>query len=448
VSPRINNSFDDRTNDCEHAEEDLDEITADSDPYQVGGVVQTCINCDEDLTVDDVAKDTARCKKNSWAEPTEFVCQEDECQKFRRSVSCYQAEENEDTDEKIFVCDGQRQTEDGLVRGEEPLLDFIFATKHELGEVSAKREPGEVGVPSRDERTDQEIHRDTRRGPVILLPRCREHGTPGCKPCKINEDLAQHYEKHPEERTHNGLPKAAPKCPWADAAGVPRQPPIEMEVTRILEQKRIAKLAKRPPKPSVEVRREKEQHWVKKVYDNHSLRRLHGYAVRQLADLLDSPRFNPKKAPVFTPGQVDFYRDYARGKTSKEVLEARVADGWYGRKGFERPDYLKKLEDDLVNRAWVVGLLDLTPVVIPGAENDEDPHAPDTDTEDKMMRRGGVGDLSIVSEKFKDAPGKTHLTDPMSTFERGWITKRVSGGGGSGGSSGRGPDYDEESGED
>jgi hypothetical protein len=264
-----------------------------------------------------------------------------------------------------------------------------------------------------------------------------------CKPCRITDELEQHYEEHPEERTHNGLPKAAPKSLGADTSGIPRQPPLEKEVENILEQKRIAKLAKRPPKASVEVRREKEQGWVRKAYDKHSLRRLHGYTQREIAELFDSPRFNPKNSPVFTPGQVAFYQDYALGKTSKEVLEVRVADGWYGRKGFERPDYLKKLEDDLVNRAWVVGLLELTPVVIPGAENDEDPHAPDTHIEDAMMRKGGTGGLSIISEKFKDTPGKTHLTDPMSTFERGFPTRRVSGGGGgSGGNSDRGPDYD------
>ena len=96
----------------------------------------------------------------------------------------------------------------------------------------------------------------------------------------------------------------------------------------------------------------------------------------------------------------------------------------------------------MVNRAWVVGLLDPTPAAIPGAENDDDTHAPDTAVEDKMMRGGGVGDLSIISEKFGNTPGKTNRVDPMSTFERGWPTKRVSGGGGYGGNSGRGADYD------
>jgi hypothetical protein len=150
-------------------EEDLDVIVDGSDPYEVGGVVQSCINCEEHLTIEDVAEDKKRCK-NSWEEPTEFVCQEAACKKFRTSVSGYQAEENADPDEKIFASDGKRQTEDGIVRGEEPLRDFIFATKHELGEVSAKREPGEVGVPSRDERTDQEIHRDVRSSAVVFLP--------------------------------------------------------------------------------------------------------------------------------------------------------------------------------------------------------------------------------------------------------------------------------------
>ncbi len=246
---------------------------------------------------------------------------------------------------------------------------------------------------------------------VILLPRCRKHGTPGCKPCQINEELAQHYKDRPEERTHNGLlPKVAPKAPWADEAGRPRQLPLEKEVEQILQQKRIAKLAKRPPKPSHEVRREKEQAWVKKTYDKYSLRRLHGYARRQLAALFESPRFNPKNARVFTLGQVAFYQDYALGKTGMEVFEARIANGFYGRAGFENPDYLKRLEDRLVNHAWYVGLLEITPVVVPGAENDDDPYAPDTATEDKVIGRG-ASNLAIIGGKYKTTSGarRDHL---------------------------------------
>lgn len=409
------------------------------------GVVQTCINCARDLTIHDMRIDKSRCKKNGWEEPTGFACQKSACKEFRASVSGYQAEENADPDENVFSRDGQRRLEDGTVRGEAPLQDVFMATKHELGEVSNKREPGEIAIPAREERTDQEIHRDVRNSSVILLPRCRKHGTPGCKPCKINDELETHYDAHPEERTSNGLPKAAPKEPWANMAGVPRQPSLEEEVATRLEQKSLAKLAKRPPKKSVEVRREKQQRWVRKAYDNYSLRRLHGYTQRQLAALFDMPRFNPRKTPVFTPGQAAFYRDYAQGKMSKKVLEERVRDGWYGRKGFERADYLKRVEDDLVNRAWFVGLLEMTPVRIPGAENDDDPHAPATDVEEKVIGRGG-STLSIISGKYKSSPGKTFNTYPVYSFDQGSITKRVSGGGsGDDSAAERGSDYGESS---
>jgi hypothetical protein len=422
-------------------EEEDDAIIAGSDLYEIDGEVQTCVNCDVRLTVEDVKQDLKRCKKNDWDEPDEgFVCQKADCNKYRTSVSGYAAEEKKEADERIIANDGKRQLENKTVRGEEPLRDVIFATKHELGEVSTKREPGEVGVPARDERTDQEIFCDTQqRRAVILLPRCRKHGTPGCKPCQINEELAQHYKDRPEERTHNGLlPKVAPKAPWADEAGRPRQLPLEKEVEQILQQKRIAKLAKRPPKPSHVVRREQEQAWVKRTYDKYSLRRLQGYTRRQLAALFESPSFNPKRARMFTPGEVDFYKDYALGKTSTEVLEARIADGWYGRAGFEHPDYLKRLEDRLVNHAWYVGLLEITPVMNP---NDEEDDGPDTSLEDKMIGRGG-SNLSIIGSKYKCTPGKTFKTDGMSSFEQGVITRRVSGGG-SGGNSDRVADYDE-----
>jgi len=426
-------------------EEEDDTIIAGSDLYEIAGEVQTCINCDVRLTVEDVKQDCKRCKKNDWDEPDEgFVCQKADCKKYRTFVSGYVADEKKEDDERIITHDGKRQLEDKTVRGETRRRDVIFATKHELGEVSTKREAGEVAVSAREERTDWEILSDTQqRRAVILLPRCRKHGTPGCKPCNINEELAQHDKDHPEERTHNRLPKVAPKSSWVDEAGRPRQLPLEKEVERILEQKRIATWAKRPPKPSHEVRREKEQGWVKRTYDKYSLRRLHGYTPRQLAALFESHRFNLKNGRrVFTPGQVAFYQDYALGKTTTEVLAERIADGFYGRAGFEHPDYLQRLEDQLVNHAWYIGQLEVTPVVIPGAENDDDPHAPTTDTEDKMMRRGGVGGLSIISEKFKNTSGKMFATYGLSSFEKGVITRRVSGGG-SGGDSSRVPDYEE-----
>lgn len=313
-------------------EEEDSAIVAGSDLYEINGEVQTCVNCDVHLTIEDVKQDLKRCKKNEWDEPKEgFVCQKADCKKYRTSVSGYEAEEKKEGDERIIANDGKRQLEDKTVRGEAPLRDVIFATKHEIGEVSTRREPGEVAVPAREERTDQEILDDTQqRRVVILLARCRQHGTPGCKPCKINEELVQHYEDRPEERRHNGLPKVAPESPLAGRTGVPQQLSLEKEVEKILEQKRIAKLAKHPPKPSHEVRRKKEQDWVERTYDKYSLRRLHGYTRRQLADLFKSPRFNFKNGQrVFTPGQLAFYQDYALGKTSIEVLKARIADGRY-----------------------------------------------------------------------------------------------------------------------
>src|ERR1700730_378482 len=76
------------------AEEDLDLIIASSDLYEVDGKVQTCVNCDVRLTVEDVKQDLKRCKKNDWDEPDEgFVCQKPDCKKFRTFVSGHQAEE-------------------------------------------------------------------------------------------------------------------------------------------------------------------------------------------------------------------------------------------------------------------------------------------------------------------------------------------------------------------
>lgn len=412
------------------ADDARDDIVAGSDLYEVGGVAEVCINCEVPLTVKDVEQDLKRCASNEWKEPDEFVCQKKECKKFRTSVSGYQVAEDEDPEEKPFVVDAKRRTEDGIVHEERPPLDVFLVTKHELGE---------EGIPKREARTDREIVADV-MARTDLPQRCNAHGTPGCKPCAVNDALRKYYAEHPEALTKN-----KPTLP-ASTKPVANLPSLEDEVKKLLEKKRIAKLAKHPPKPGPEIRRVKEQIWVKKTYDKYSLRRLHGYSPRQLVDLFDSSRFNSStrqgnsgSSRPFTLGQLDFYRDFARGKISREVLDQRVADGFYGRKGFETAEYLKRLEDDLVNRAWFVGLLDPKRSVV--HPNDDDDWWPD-DTEDNLIARGG-SDLYIVGGKWKDTPGKTFKQRRPDSFEMGWPTRRVSGG--SGGGAGRGDDYGERS---
>ena len=46
------------------AEEDLDTIIDCTELFEVGGVVQICVSCDEPLTTEDVKQDLKRCKKN------------------------------------------------------------------------------------------------------------------------------------------------------------------------------------------------------------------------------------------------------------------------------------------------------------------------------------------------------------------------------------------------
>ncbi len=419
------------------AEQDLDTIIAGSDFYEINGEVQACINCDVRLTVEDVTQDIKRCKENNWEEPKEFVCQKAACKKFRTSVSGYKAHEEKEEDEKIFANDGQRQNEDGIVSGECSRIgsdgsilvpsdadDLPPLAKIRLGLVGDSLSVKPRGFPPS---SSQPILRNAKKPVVHPIVDSRT----------ATGNLKEGYELHDrvqklERRIHH------PGADLGTDLTVSDQPSLEEEVAQILKQKRVTKLAKQPPKPSHEVRRENEQKWVKRTYDKYSLRRLHGYTQRQLAALFESPHFNLKKSPAFTPGQVAFYQDYALGKISKEVLEARIADGFYGRAGFEYPDYLKRLEDKLVNRAWYVGMLEPNQVISPGAENDDDPFESDTGAEDKMIGRGG-SNLSIIGGKHRAS--KTFApTYGLSSFEQGVITKRVSGG--FGGNS-AGPDYDE-----
>ena len=254
--------------------------------------------------------------------------------------------------------------------------------------------------------------------PTILLPgstfapirRCSKHGVDSCTICFAPSELVKAFEMQ-KAKLHELLERESVSQPSS----------LENSVAQILEKKRLAKLAAHPPKENRAYRQEQMEKWMKRGYDKYSLRRLCGYGVRQLADLFNTSRFNPKNS-VFTPGQVDYYRDYALGKITKEELETRVRDCFYGRKGFERPDYLKRLEDDLVNRAWKTGLLEMTPIVIPGAESDDDPFAPATDVEDGLIGRGG-SDLAILTGKAKYTGGKTGATYGLWSFDDRGCTK-------------------------
>lgn len=297
-------------------------------------------------------------------------------------------------------------------------MNFLI-TKHELSE---------EGVPKRKARSGLEIAADI-LARTDLPQRCQAHGTPGCKPCIDIAALQKYYAEHPEALTKNQPTKTATPPPKF----VVKRPSLEDEVKQLLEKKRLEKLAKHPPKPNHEIRREREQAWVKKTYDKHSLRYLHGYSPRQLVALFDSPSFNSDPAGTayygcnsrpsrpFTLGQLDFYRDYARGKLSRKILDQRVADGHYGRLGFEAVDYLKRLEDDLVNRAWFLGLLNPNKTVNPPIDNSV---WVSHETEIKVIGLGG-SNLTIIGSKWKDTPGKTFQRRGLNSFEIGWHTRRV-----------------------
>lgn len=306
-------------------------------------------------------------------------------------------------------------------------MNFLI-TKHELSE---------EGVPKRKARSGHEIAADILAG-TDLPQRCQAHGTPGCKPCIDIAALQKYYAEHPEALTKNQPTKTASPRAWGPPRFVVKLPSLEDEVKQLLEKKRLAKLAKHPPKPDHEIRRERQQAWVKKTYDKHSLRHLHGYSPRQLVALFDSPGFNSDPAGTahygrnsrpsrpFTLGQLDFYRDYARGKLSRKILDQRVADGHYGRLGFEPVDYLKRLEDDLVNRAWFLGLLNPNKTVNPPIDNSAESVSLSDETEIKVIGLGG-SNLTIIGSKWKDTPGKTFERKGLNSFEIGYHTRRVPG---------------------
>ena len=173
---------------------------------------------------------------------------------------------------------------------------------------------------------------------------------------------------------------------------------IRKEVTKIIADRPVKGRKKKSPEPK----------------ELPNLRRQHRYTQRQLADCFDEPGFNPKILktdlrllytddippgwtkktwrelhteitsgerhqndkpprtmeellnmlpmrwmPIFSVGQVQFYKDYASGNYTIEELQQRVAEGIYAKRGFEERDYIIRLENEIIRRAWQRLLLPL-----------------------------------------------------------------------------------------
>jgi hypothetical protein len=385
--------------------------------------------------------------------------------------------EFEDPDERA---NGKRQDEAGIVSEENVQQDYIFLTTRELGE---------DGAPKRNQRTDREIHLQLMENPTLIPPRCEIHGTPGCFSCTHILKSIQYYRDHPEKRTTEGLPTP----PKYSVTPIEKVLSLEEEVRQVQEKSRIAKAAKNPTQP-------KAKKWEPKKVEN--LRRIHGYSVRDLASCFDDAGFNAKVPrtdyrllssderipekhlhsnteirnmkwrelhqqvmageragrrhpqtlaellnmlplalfPLFTPGQIAFYKDYAGGNLRKEELEFRIANGFYGRAGFETQDYLLVLENRIVVRGWQRLLL--KPKTEVRVEDfDRLLHAGhDAETLAIASGAASIGG-SIISSKWKDTPGKTFSRNGLDSFEHSGQIKE---GDGPGDFSQEGsPDYDD-----
>jgi hypothetical protein len=368
--------------------------------------------------------------------------------------------EFEDPDE---TANGKRQDEAGAVTEEKVARDYVFLTTRELGE---------DGAPKRNQRTDREIHQQLMENPTLIPPRCEIHSTPGCFSCAHTLRLLQYYEDHPEKRTNEGLP-TPPKYSETSAqrvAPITKVLSLEEEVKQVLENSRIAKAAKNPTQA-------KPKKWEPKKIEN--LRRIHGYSARDLASCFDDPGFNDKVPrtdyrllssderipekhlhsnteirnmkwrelhqqvtngeragrrhpqtlaellnmlplalfPLFTPGQVAFYRDYAGGNFRKEELEFRIANGFYGRAGFETQDYLVVFENRIIVRAWQRLLL--KPKTEVRVEDFDRLLQAGHDAETLAIASGAASIGSVISAKWKDTPGKTFGLRGLDSFEHG-----------------------------
>ena len=455
-------------------------------------VILSCANCERDLTIKDVESDRAFCKLKGLPDPPidELLCRRRDCRALRKDQAA-QAKKEKDEDHFIdgkevqrieaddaIIFTGIRRDQDGIVRPEKSLVDLAL-TKYDLMD--------DEGKLRRPARPDQEILQSLLDKPSTE-PRCELHGTPGCVPCRSVQQSRESAAKHAcdpplAKRKSSPLIKSVP-------LDDPRRSPEIKSIT-----KEVAKIvADRPQK----VQKKKSLQPSKLL----NLRKKHGYTPRQLADCFDEPGFNSqmlmtdlrllytndipqgwahkswsqlhaeiqrgerhqndkpprtiqelvnmlpmRKMLIFPTGQVQFYKDYASGNYTIEELEQRRAEGVYARRGFEEPDYLIRLENEIIKRAWHRLLL---PIPNGGDHHEKDFEVLLDESYAAVVQgiNAGAENIggSIIGMKYKS----TGFRAGLNSFDiDGKITEQHEGDGGSSLDSASGSlhdDYGEESG--
>jgi hypothetical protein len=374
----------------------------------VNGITLICSHCERDLFIKDVEDDREFCRHKGLPAPLdeELLCRRKDCQQLRKDQAA-QAKKEKDEDHFVggkevrsieaddaVIFTGTRRDQDGHVHPEKPLVDLAL-TKYDLMD--------DEGKLRRPARPDQEILQSLLDKPPAE-PRCELHGTPGCGPCRLVQQSREYAAKHA-----NDLPSPSPSL---KPTPTPTQESVHNGIKGSREVQAIAKevtqiIAARPVKQG-----ERKKKSEPKELPN--LRKQHGYTPRQLTECFAEPGFNPKvfmtdtrllytsdiprgwtnktwnelhaeiqrgerhqndkpprtmeelwnmlptrKMHIFSPGQVQFYKDYASGNHTIEESQQRIAEGVYAKRGFEEPDYLIRLENEIIRRAWERLLLPL-----------------------------------------------------------------------------------------
>jgi hypothetical protein len=450
----------------------------------VNGFALACSNCERELSIKDVAADRAYCKANGLPDPSddELLCTtRAKCHRIRKS----QAEDVEkdegaplfdegreiksiEAPDTVNIYTTKRRDQDGRFHDEKPVVDVVL-TKYDLMD--------DEGKPRRPARSDQEILRDLLdKG---LEPRCKLHGTPGCGTCKSVQQSRDYAAAHANDPPPVQTPRPEPAGPSIDSVlkaikGSKEIQAIAKEVHQIVRQ--------RPVK-----RREYKKKSEPKELPN--LRKQYGYTSRQLADCLDEPGFNGKvlmtdvrlllteetppgwdkkswrqlhaeitngerhannqkprtlkelfnmlpmrRMILFSHGQIEFYKDYAAGNRTIDELQDRIAQGVYAKRGFEEPDYLIRLENEIIRRAWDRLLL---PLPAGSLAHDLDFEAKRDDEFEKIVQGLGAG-AETIGGSILSQPGRR-----LTSFDHvnGGITRHRDGGGG--GDSSRGTAHDD-----
>lgn len=410
--------------------------------FLINGRAQTCLFCEDPLSLADVDADMEHCRKSDWPEPEdEFVCQAKKCKAFRDHLN--EDEEEKTLEEKGFLNRGRReilgQTDDEGDSASELSDESKFVATEDVPTLRADFDNdtpkiivvrAALNLPI--ERADRDILADVLSKPFYAPGVCEEHGVADCWPCKKQrrEESVEREEagqKKLNDLASVNLIQSSPKI-------VSLQPDETIlnrwlaEKTQVCEERAVWEQRNNWILEKGKGRTAQREIDASKLAQG--LRKVVGMSVREVAALTKDERFlKTFGMSGLDKENTEMYRAYASNNFKLEDMIQK-----YGRWAGE-PETLLNLENQIMQHFFRVGML-ILPEGFGERPDERDDRNEEKQNQEVLHSKGGSINGSVHRGKLR-AGGQQRLLNSFRTP----LARMGNGGKGSFDDRG-GPDYD------